>query len=40
MRVNLNIRLLSGFAKCPLIEPLWSLVVGVWDIVEGSWGAR
>ena len=22
----------------PLVEPLWSLIVGVWGIIEGSCG--
>ena len=22
----------------PLMEPLWSLMVGIWGIIEGSWG--
>ena len=23
--------------KGPLIEPLWPLLVDIWDILEGSW---
>ena len=25
--------------KAPIVEPLWSLIKGIWDIIQGSRGS-